>query len=147
MGYAVAALSFGITFKKFAYLEEKHDKYRFRKLCFSTRKETNSQRTNRGYRHQEVLIEGIAMSYALDSLVQRLVSNQQIGHQIDEQQLPSGQLAMLLYQDSTHQQQCRGRNEQQLPLQTIMIVMMMVMFMFAMFMLVFVNVLMFSVLM
>ena len=84
MGYAVAALSFGITFKKLTHLEEKHDEYRFRKLCFSTREETNSQRTNRGYRHQEVLIEDIAMSYALDSLVQRLVSNQQIGHQIDE---------------------------------------------------------------
>jgi hypothetical protein len=75
------------------------------------------------------------------------VSNQQIGHQIDEQQLPSGQLAMLFYQDSTDQQQCRGSNEQQLPLQTIMFVMMVVMFVSSVFMFVFVNVPMCSVLM
>ena len=87
------------------------------------------------------------MSYALDSLVQRLVSNQQIGHQIDEQQLPSGQLAMLFYQDSTHQQHCRGSNEQQLLLQTIVVMMMVMMFVFSVFMFVFVNVPMCSVLM
>ena len=54
---------------------------------------------------------------------------------------------MLFYQDSTHQQHCRGCNEQQLLLQTIVFMMMVVMFVFSVFMLVFVNVPMCSVLM
>ena len=47
---------------------------------------------------------------------------------------------MLLYQDGTDQQHCRGCNEQQLPLQTIVVMMMVMMFVFSVFMFVFVNV-------
>ena len=65
------------------------------------------------------------MSNALGSLAQRAVADEQIGHQVDQQQLPCGQLAVLLDDDGRDEQHDGDANQRQLSLQVAMMFMMM----------------------
>jgi hypothetical protein len=80
-----------------------------------------------------MLIEGIAMCNALSCLTKRVVANEKIGHKIDQQQLPRGQLAVVLYPDSRYQQQDSDKNQRQLSFQTSVFVLMMMLMMVFMF--------------
>ena len=90
MSYALATLTLGITLKQFPNLEEEHNKNGLGKLGFCSRHETDSQGPKSSHRHQKMLIEGITMHQTLNSFMQRLVADKQIGNEIDEQQLPNG---------------------------------------------------------
>ena len=100
---ALAALPFGIALEQFAYLEEQHDEDSLGKLRLSSRQETDGECPQRGYRHEEMLVEGIALQQALSGLFQRVVTHQQVGNQVDEQQLPGGQREVLLDDDCRNQ--------------------------------------------
>ena len=88
MGNALPALSLGITLKEFAHLKEQHDEDSLRELGLCPWEEPDAEGTYRSHRHKEMLVEGIAVEYTLGCLLQRLMSHQQIGNQINQQQLP-----------------------------------------------------------
>ena len=50
------------------------------------------------------LVECVAVRYAFRRFTQGLPSYQQVGYQIDQQQLPGGQVAFFLYEDSRNEQ-------------------------------------------
>ena len=71
---APSALPLGIALEELAYLEEEHDEDRLWKLRLSTRQKADGEGSDGGYRHQEVFVEGVAMSHTLGRLLQRLVA-------------------------------------------------------------------------
>ena len=72
--YAVAALALGVVLEQLAHLEKQHHKDCFGKFRLGSRQEADAQGTDGGHRHQEVLVEGIAVGQSLGSLLQRVVS-------------------------------------------------------------------------
>ena len=74
MGDAATALSLGIAFEEFTYLEEQHDEDGLWELGLGTRQKTDGKSADGSHRHQEMLVEGIAVGHTLDSLLQRLVA-------------------------------------------------------------------------
>ena len=111
---AASALSLGIALEELANLEEQHDENRLGKLRLGARQETDAESTDGGHRHQEVLVERVAVSHTIDGLLQRLVAYQQIRHKVYQQQLPCGERQMVLDDDSANEQQCRHNDESQL---------------------------------
>ena len=97
MGNTLATLSFGIALKQFANLEEQHDENGLRKLRLSTGQKADEQGSDGGNRHQEMFVESLAVNESLSRLFQRIVTNQQIGYQIDQQQLPGRQFESVFY--------------------------------------------------
>ena len=82
MGDAVATFSFGIAFKEFANLEEKHHEDGLWKFGVGTGKETDAQGTDGGEGHQEILVEEVASGNAFGSFFEGGVANEQIWHHI-----------------------------------------------------------------
>ena len=80
MGNALAAASFGVSLEEFAYLEKQHYEHRFRELRLGSWQETDEQCTDGGYRHEEMLIEGIAVNQSFDGFLQGVVTNEEVGH-------------------------------------------------------------------
>ena len=74
MGDGVAAFPFGIAFKEFADLEEQHDEDGFGEFRLGTGQKTDGESSERGNRHQEVLVEGVALGNAFCRLLQSLVT-------------------------------------------------------------------------
>ena len=107
---AGAALALGIALKEFANLEKQHHKHRLGKLVLGTGQKTDAQCAHCGYGHQEVLVEHLAVQQSLDGLDDGAVAHQKIWHQIHQQQLPRGQLAVALDAISGGQQQ-RGNDD------------------------------------
>ena len=97
-------LSLSIAFKEFTHLEEKHDENSLSKLSLLARKETDAQGSYGGNGHQEMFIEHIAMSNTLGSLAQGVVTYQQIGNKINQEQLPGRKSACLLDEVSSYKQ-------------------------------------------
>ena len=100
---AVTALALGIALEELSHLEEEHHEDSLGKFRFGSGHEANAERAQRGHRHQEVLIERLAPPDAFPRLAQRLSAYQQVGHQVDQEQLPRLQATILLYQDRCHQ--------------------------------------------
>ena len=71
---ALTTLALGITLKEFAHLEEEHHKHCLRELCFCPRQETDAQGADGGHRHQEMLVERLAVGNSLGSFHQGVVS-------------------------------------------------------------------------
>ena len=90
MGNAVAAFTLGIAFEELADLEEEHHEDRLGELGLCTRQEANAECTDGCHRHEEMLVEGIAVGHALNGFVKRFVSDEQIGYEINKEQLPCG---------------------------------------------------------
>ena len=111
MGNAVTALVFCIALKQLANLKEQHDEDCLGKLRLCTRKKTNAKGSDGGYRHQEMLVKGVAMSYTLSSFLQGVVTYHQIRYKINEQQLPRGQVEMVFNENSSQQQYNGGCDE------------------------------------
>ena len=109
LGNGVATLVFGVMLKELAHLEKQHDKHRLGKLHLGTRQETDEQRTDGGYGHKEILIEGVALANALPSLGQHIVTNEQIRYEVDDQLLPHGHGHATGKQPRAQQQ--RGRHD------------------------------------
>ena len=103
VGYAPSALPFGITLEQLANLEEQHNEDRLRELRLGTRQEADAQRADGSHRHQEVLVHGVAVSHTLSSLLQRLVAYQQVGYEVDQQQLPRRQRQFVFNDDGNNQ--------------------------------------------
>ena len=90
MSNAVAAFTLGIAFEELADLEEEHHEDRLGELGLCTRQEANAECTDGSHRHEEMLVEGIAVGHALNGFVKRFVSDEQIGYEINKEQLPCG---------------------------------------------------------
>ena len=125
---ALAALPLGVALEQLAHLEEEHDEDGLGKLRLGPGQEADGQCADGGHRHEEMLVEPVAVGHAFGSLLQRLVAYQQVGHQIDQQQLPRGQRAVLLNHYGSRQQHGCGNNQQQLAAQAALAVLMMMMF-------------------
>lgn len=97
-------LSFGQSLEILAHLEEQHHKDGLSKLALGTWQKTDAEGTDGGHRHQEVLIEGVAMRQSLGRLLQRACTYYKIRYEVNQQQLPCGQLQRFLYDDSRNQQ-------------------------------------------
>ena len=124
MGDAATALSLGIALEEFTYLEEQHDEDGLWDLGLGTRQKTDGKSADGGHRHQEVLVEGIAVCQTLGSFFQRLVTYQQIRNEIDQQQLPCRQRPLMLDDDGAYQQHRRQKNQRQLLAQRVLLVVM-----------------------
>ena len=74
MGDALSALSFSIALKEFTHLEEEHHEDGLRELRLCPRQEADAEGADGSNRHQEVLVEGIAVGDTLPSLMQRFVA-------------------------------------------------------------------------
>ena len=88
VGDAVAASSFGIFLKKFAYLEKQHDKHSLGEFGVGAWHKSDAQGTDGGYGHQKVFVEDVAGDDAFGGFFQCVVSYEKIGHKIYQQQLP-----------------------------------------------------------
>ena len=125
MGNAVAAAALGVALKELAHLEEEHHKDRLGKLGVGAGHEPDGEGTDGGDCHQKVFIEHASMHYALGCLAQRRRAHEQIGNQIDQQQLPGGQRQRMLYpRCDSKQQRCR-KDKSHLATRTIMMMVMM----------------------
>ena len=92
------------------------------KLRLGTWQETDEQRSDGGYRHEEMLVERIAMSHSFPCLLKGVVTDEQVGHQINKQQLPCGQTGIFLYKHCAYEQHYSYADEQQLTVQAAMLV-------------------------
>ena len=129
MGNAFTALSFGIALEQLAYLEEEHHKDRLRKFGFRPRQEPDTERTDGGYRHQKMLVESLTFRQALDGFLQCVVTNQEVGNEVDHEQLPLGQVQSL-FDSNRHDEQYDGdTNEPELLAQRMLVMVLMFMFM------------------
>ena len=75
VGDAVTALSLGIALEKFTYLEEEHHEDSLQILRLGIRQETDAEGTDGSHRHQQVLVECLALRDTFPCLVERLVSD------------------------------------------------------------------------
>ena len=64
----------GITLKEFSYLEEEHHKHSLREFRLCTRQKSDTQGSDGSHRHEEMLIEGIALHYPFPCLVESLMA-------------------------------------------------------------------------
>ena len=82
-----------------------------------------------------MLVEGLAMSQALGGFLERVEANEQIRNQIDEEQLPCGQVAALFDDDRRNEQNHRNGDFDDLTFQpTFMVVLVMMLVSMMMFM-------------
>ena len=133
---ALAALALGIALKQLADLKKQHDENRLGKLRFGTRQKADAKRPDGRNSHQEMLVESLAMRQALSRFLERIETDEKIRNQIDEQQLPSGQMAFFLYNNCRNKQGHRNGDLDDLALQAafmLVMMLMMMMFMFATF--------------
>ena len=65
---ALATLSLGIALEQFTYLEEKHHEDGLGELRLCPRQESDAQSADGSNRHEEMLVEGIALHNALPGL-------------------------------------------------------------------------------
>ena len=65
---ALATLSLSIPLKEFAHLEEKHHEDGLGELRLCPRQESDAQSADGSNRHEEMLVEGIALHNALPGL-------------------------------------------------------------------------------
>ena len=103
VGDTLTALSLGIALEEFTDLEEEHDEDRLRELCLCSGQETDAECTDGGNGHEEVLVKGFPMHHTLYCLFQCVMSDEQVGDKIYQQQLPGRQVAVFLKDDGCHQ--------------------------------------------
>jgi len=135
---AVATLAFSIPLEELTHLEEEHYEDSLRKLGFSTRQESDTEGSDGGYRHEKMLIEGISVEQTLNGLLQRVVPDEQIGDEINQQQLPLRQVGILLDENRCNQQYDGGDNKLELLLQRMLVMVFVLMLVLAALMMMFV---------
>ena len=126
VGDALPALPLGIAFEQFAHLEEEHHEDRLRELRLGSWHETDGECTDGGHCHEEILVQRFAVQQTFRGFLQRLESYQQVGHEIDEEQLPGGQRAAFLDRYGYYEQQGGNDDGCELRPLTALMVMMMV---------------------
>ena len=92
---AAAALADGDVLKKLAYLVEHHDGDALAEVA-------QRYRAYRGDGHKEVLVEGLAVLYALHGLHQRLIADYQIGDKVQRELEPPVHGRKLQRYDQNH---------------------------------------------
>lgn len=116
VGDTVSAFALGIAFKQLANLEKQHDKDCLGKLCLGPWQKTDAECPYGRNRHEEMFVERITVKQTLDSLVEGVVPDEQIRDQIDQQQLPGGQIVSMFDNDGCDEQQDGDGDERQLSL-------------------------------
>ena len=100
--------------KQFAHLKEQHHKHSFGKLGFGSGQKTYTHGSNGSDEHKEVLVENLAMAYSFKRLAHNIVAHYQIGHKINKEHLPHGQLHRMLHQGSNGEQNCSNNDSNKL---------------------------------
>ena len=85
-----------------------------------------------------MLVEGVAVRNALSRFLQRVEANDEVGNQIDQQELPGGQVAFLLDDHRCGEQYGRQGNQDDLPFQASFLVMMLMLAAFMLMVMMFV---------
>lgn len=125
VGDALSALPLGIAFEQLAHLEEEHHEDRLRKLRLGSWHETDGECTDGGHCHEEILVQRFAVQQTFRGFLQRLEAYQQVGHEIDEEQLPGGQRAAFLDNHGYSEEQGGNDDGCELrPLAALMVMMM-----------------------
>lgn len=125
VGDALPALPLGIAFEQLAHLEEEHHEDRLRKLRLGSWHETDGECTDGGHCHEEILVQRFAVQQSFCGFLQRLEAYQQVGHEIDEEQLPGGQRAAFLDNHGYSEEQGGNDDGCELrPLAALMVMMM-----------------------
>ena len=125
VGNALSALPLGIAFEQLAHLEEEHHEDRLGELRLGSWHETDGECTDGGHRHEKVLVQRFAVQQTFRGFLQRLESYQQVGHEIDEEQLPGGQRAAFLDNHGHNEEQGGNDDGCELrPLAALMVMMM-----------------------
>jgi hypothetical protein len=62
MADALSALPLGIALEELAHLEEEHDEHRLQELRLGPWQEADAQCADGGHRHEEMLVEGTAVT-------------------------------------------------------------------------------------
>ena len=125
VGDALSALPLGIAFEQLAHLEEEHHEDRLRKLRLGSWHETDGECTDGGHCHEEILVQRFAVQQTFRGFLQRLEAYQQVGHEIDEEQLPGGQRAAFLDNHGYNEEQGGNDDGCELrPLAALMVMMM-----------------------
>ena len=123
---AVAAAALGVTLEQFAHCEEQHDEYRFRELGLRSGQEADAEGTDGGQGHEEVLVEDISAGNAFDRFFQGAGADEQVGNEIDNEQLPGLQGAVSLDEDGCGEQDGGDGDEGYLPFRAAVGVVMLV---------------------
>lgn len=69
-----------------------------------------------------MLVEDLAVRYAFGGLAQRVPTCDEIGHKVDKQQLPGGEVRCLFYYNGNGQQQGRNDDDRQLAARRLLVV-------------------------
>ena len=109
VGDRLPAAPLGIVFEKFAHLEKQHHKHGFGKLGLGSRQKADEQCTDGGDAHEQVFIKRISLHDAFHGFAEHIITGYQIGHEINQQQLPCGKAGSFLYDYGSRQQ--HGREE------------------------------------
>ena len=89
--------SLGHFFEEFSHLEEQHDEDRLRELGLCAGHETDTQGSQGGDAHEEILTEGFTLQKALCGLLERIPAHNKIRYQKQQQILPGFPAGILLY--------------------------------------------------
>ena len=113
---AVAAPALGVTLEQLAYCEEQHDEDRFREFGLRPGQEADAEGTDGGQGHEEVLVEDVSAGNAFCRFFQGAGADEQVGDEIDQEQLPGLQGAVFLDEDGCGEQDGGDGDEGYLPL-------------------------------
>jgi hypothetical protein len=83
VGDAVAGLALGVTLEEFANLEEKHHEDSLWILRLGSGEKTYQQGTDSGDGHEEMFVEGITVDDTFPRLLERLMTDEQVGDEVD----------------------------------------------------------------
>ena len=98
------AAPLGILLEELPELEEEHNEDRLGELALRPGQEAYPQCPKSGDAHQEVLVQQLSLRYSLRRLPQRIVPDDEVRDEVDEQQLPERQGHMVLYNYSHRQE-------------------------------------------
>ena len=109
-----------------SYLEEKHNKYRLRKLGFRPGHKADAQRPQRGDAHEEVFAQGLAFQKAFGRFLEGVPTYRQVGDKIQQKVLPGGPVGVFFDDDGHHKQRGSHQNlyAAVLPFPVVMVVFM-----------------------
>ena len=104
------AAAFRDALEEFSHLEEQHHEHRLGELRRGARQEADGERAQRRHAHQEILVQSLAVHQRLGRLGQRLPTDNQVRHQINEEIGPYRPVRFLFDDDRRDKQHGRKRD-------------------------------------
>ena len=103
--YAASALAFGIALSPFAHLEKQHHCNCFGKSLVASGQKAYRECADGGYRHEEMLVEGIAVRQSFSGFLQCREAYQEVCREIEQQSLPHRQRGYMVGGNGQSKQQ------------------------------------------